>query len=154
MNSVTPDRSPPLARRLGYAGLLPQAAAVAVLVIGPAAWHFSALSLAYAYPAVILSFLGGTWWGLASARGAGTPGWVWIAAVTPSLIAVASALPWAIGAAWPGPSLVLLGLALLVSPAVDRRLVACKLAPTWWMRLRVPLSMGLGTLTILAAMLG
>jgi hypothetical protein len=36
---------------------------------------------------------------------------------------------------------------------VDRRLVATGEAPTGWMGLRVPLSLGLATLTILAAMM-
>ena len=40
--------------------------------------------------------------------------------------------------------------ALLVSLGVDARLGA--LAPRWWMALRVPLSLGLGALTIAAAL--
>lgn len=148
------ERPPRVAMALGYAGLLPQLACVAVIMLGPPLWHYSALSLAFAYPAVILSFLGGMWWGLASNRGEGTPTWVWIAAVVPSLLSVASALPWAIGAAWPGPSLVFLGQSLLISLVVDRRLVVQELAPGWWMRLRVPLSVGLGGLTILAGVFG
>ena len=145
------SRPPALPRMLGYAGLLPQAAAVAVMALGPAGWHFSALSLGYAYAALILSFLGGLWWGLAARQPGTPPAWIWLAAVTPSLIALASAVPWAIGAAWPGPSLVVLGLALLGSLLVDRRLAAKGLAPAWWLTLRTPLSVGLGGLTLVAA---
>lgn len=124
------------------------------MAIGPAEWHFAALSLTYAYSALILSFLGGTWWGLAARHPAQPPNWVWFAAVAPSLVALASAVPWAIGTAWPTPSLVLLGLALLASLLIDRKLAADGLAPAWWMSLRLPLSVGLGGLTLLAAMLG
>ena len=48
------------ARLLGYAGLLPQAAAfVAVLKDGPEKW--TALAMAFGYAALIFSFLGGVW---------------------------------------------------------------------------------------------
>ena len=124
------------------------------MALGPASWHFAALSLAYAYAALILSFLGGLWWGLAARSPDGPPDWVWLAAVTPSLVALATAVPWAIGAEWPAPSLVVLALALLASLLVDRRLVAEGLAPAWWMSLRIPLSAGLAGLTLVAAAIG
>ncbi|MBB4858409.1 hypothetical protein HNO88_001728 [Novosphingobium chloroacetimidivorans] len=139
---------------LGLAGLLPQAACVAVLALGPEPWHFSALSLGYAYSALILSFLGGMWWGLAAGKAASIPPWIWFAAIAPSLIALATAVPWAIGAAWPAPSLVVLAGALLASLLVDRELSAHGLAPDWWMSLRTPLSLGLSALTLAVAALG
>ena len=43
-----------------------------------------------------------------------------------------------------------LGGAILFSPLVDRALGP--LAPRWWMGLRIPLSLGLGSLTIAAAL--
>ena len=143
---------PPLPRWLGYAGLLPQIAVVAVLLSRDPRFYFTALSLGYAYAALILSFLGGMWWGLA-ARAERAPAWVWIAAVLPSLVALASAIPWAIGLEWPRPSLGWIGLCLLGSLAVDRGLCKAGLAPDWWMGLRVPLSSGLGVLTLAAACL-
>jgi hypothetical protein len=143
---------PPLARALGLAGLLPQMAALAIVASGDPRWAFSALSLAYAYAALILSFLGGLWWGLAARAGDEAPGWLWLAAVVPSLVALATAIPWAIGAEWPGPSLVLLGLALIAALAVDLRLVRLGLAPRWWLKLRTPLSVGLGILSIATAL--
>lgn len=149
-----PAASPVLARWLGYAGLLPQAAVVAVLASGSTWWHFAALSLGYAYAALILSFLGGMWWGLAARGSNDPPAWIWPAAVAPSLIALATAIPWAVGAAWPRPSLVVLGVALPASLLVDRRLAADGLAPAWWMGLRLPLSLGLGLLTVAAAAIG
>lgn len=149
------QRSPPkLAKQLGYAGLLPQLVVVAVLASGSTWWRFAALSLGYAYAGLILSFLGGMWWGLAAHEPQRAPAWLWVAAVAPSLIALASAIPWAIGATWPGPSLVVLGVSLLASLGVDRQLASIGIAPAWWMTLRVPLSAGLGVLTVAAAMLG
>ena len=145
---------PALPRWLGVAGLLPQFTCVAVLYAGPAEWREAALAIAFAYAALILSFLGGMWWGIAAAAPAAQRrkalGWLWIAAVLPSLVALACFLPWALDWAWPEPSLVMLGGALLVSLGVDAKLGA--LAPRWWMALRVPLSTGLGLATIAAAL--
>ncbi len=138
---------------LGLAGLLPQVAVVAALLFGGTDVRFLALSLGYAYAALIFSFLGGLWWGLAAAGGGRTPGWVWIAAVAPSLLALATAWPWATGGPWPGPSLMVLGLAIASSLFVDLRLKAAGLTPAGWIALRVPLSIGLGSLTFAAAVL-
>ena len=141
--------SPPVVPRwLGLAGLLPQMAVVAVVLSGDVALRFSALSMGYAYAALILSFLGGLWWGLA-ARAKHPPEWVWVAAIAPSLIALGSAVPWALGEPWPGPSLAILGVALIAALGVDRLLVREGLTPRWWMSLRVPLSLGLGAMTFL-----
>jgi hypothetical protein len=140
--------TPGIAKWLGGGGLLPQAAAVAAVVSGNAEWHFTGLALGYAYAALILSFLGGMWWGLAAQARAVVPEWVWVAAVTPSLVSLLSAVPWAIGDPWPGPSLALLGVSLLASLAVDYKLRSQQFCPSWWLRLRVPLSVALGALTL------
>ncbi len=137
-------------RNLGFAGLLPQFACLAAAWAGPPEWRWSALAIGWAYAALIFSFLGGLWWGLAAAspdEARRAPQWLWVAAVTPSLLALATFLPWVFGAVWPGPSLLVLGAAILVSFLVDARLVTIR--PTWWMVLRVPLSLGLGTATVL-----
>lgn len=141
---------PSAARFLGFAGLLPQFACLLAAVAGPPEWRWSALAIGWGYAALILSFLGGLWWGLAAgspdeARRA--PTWLWIAAVMPSLLALATYLPWVFGATWPGPSLYVLGAAILGSVLVDARLVSIR--PSWWMALRTPLSLGLGVTTIL-----
>lgn len=125
---------------------------VAVLLQGRLEERFIALSIAYAYAALILSFLGGLWWGLA-ARAERPPTWLWFASVSPSLIALASAWPWAVGEPWPGPSLILLGITLIGSLAVDRALMRAEIAPPGWLRLRLPLSLGLGAFTLAAALL-
>ncbi len=142
--------TPPPARFLGFAGLLPQIACVAAAWLGPPEWRWSALAIGWAYAALILSFLGGLWWGLAAASpdgGRRAPNWLWVAAVTPSLLALVTFLPWVFGAEWPGSSLLLLGSAIILSLLVDARLVTIR--PVWWMALRVPLSVGLGVATIL-----
>jgi hypothetical protein len=149
---MTTQTTPPtFPRWLGLAGLLPQLAAVAVVFGGDTSLHFSAIALGYAYAALILSFLGGLWWGIGAAADR-PPEWLWVAAVVPSLVALASALPWAVGAPWPGPSLVVLGLALIGALGVDLLLARLGLVPRWWMSLRLPLSLGLGGLTLLLAL--
>ena len=147
------DSLPRPAHWLGYAGLLPQLAVVLALLAGGPEWRFSALALGFAYAALILSFVGGLWWGLAAHDSARSPRWIWLAAVTPSLVALASTIPWAIGAAWPGPSLVLLGLSLASSPIIDVMLDRRGLCPPGWLALRTRLSLGLGALTLLSAVL-
>lgn len=137
---------------LGLAGLLPQMLAMFALIGGNPEARFVALACAFAYAALILSFLGGMWWGLAAAYGRAPP-WIWIAAVLPSLIAFASAYPWMVGQPWPGPSLIWLGIALIGSLGVDWKLRTMGVAPDWWMMLRIPLSLGLGGMTLAIAFL-
>lgn len=148
-----PASIPAPARWLGYAGLLPQLAVVGALLTRDLEWRFTALAAGFAYAALILSFLGGLWWGLAAQAPDRTPAWVWPASVIPSLVALLSALPWTTGDRWPGPSLILLGVSLIAALGVDYRLYRLGVAPAWWMPLRVPLSGGLGLLTIAAALL-
>jgi len=149
---------PAIARVLGFAGLLPQAAAVAVLVLGPPELQSAALGLAYAYALLIFSFLGGVWWGLGAAsygvtgRGAAAP-WVWIAAVLPSLIGLATAAPLAIRQTGVDRMLIVLGLFIAASLLVDLRLKAAGLTPDGWLALRIPLSLGLGLLTLAAGLI-
>ena len=104
---------------------------------------------------MILSFLGGTWWGIAAAapaaEGRGTLGWVWVAAVLPSLVAFGAGLWWIAHPDQPQLALAVLAFALLASPLVDSRLVSLALAPRWWTGLRWPLSMLLGLATLAVA---
>jgi hypothetical protein len=151
--TVQPSLLPPIMRALGYAGLLPQLFAVAALLTGGLAWRFTALALAFAYAALILSFLGGLWWGLAAREPQRAPPWVWVAGVTPSLVALATTVPWMVGGEWPGPSLLVLGVAILGTLAIDRALDRRGLCPPGWVRLRTYLSLGLGALTVAAGLL-
>lgn len=135
---------------LGFAGLLPQLFALAAILWGGPEWRFLALAMAYFYAATILAFLGGIWWGFAAAQPR-APQWIYGVAVLPQLLAVFTAWPWAVGKEWPGPSLVVLALGLILTLLVDRRLVRLSIAPSWWMVLRVPLSLGLAVLCLVIA---
>ena len=133
--------------KLGFAGLIPAFSFLTAVLLGGPEWHFVGLAAGYGYIAIIFSFVGGTWWGLAAAAGehqSSQVGWVYLAAIVPSLIGFALFLPWVFAAEWPGPSLVWLGIAILLSPIVDRLLRLAGIAPDWWMSLRLPLSVGLG----------
>ena len=153
MNSPVLSPTPPLARLLGYAGLLPQAGVLASLLLGGPEVRFTALSLGFAYAALIFSFLGGVWWGLAAAARVAVPRWIWAVAVLPSLLALGAAWPWATGQTWPGPSLVVLGVLIMSSAAVDLKLRSLGLTPQGWLALRFPLSIGLGAMTLVAGLI-
>lgn len=130
---------------LGYAGLLPQIICLTLVATG-SQWKWVALASAWAYAALIFSFLGGIWWGLAIANPT-LDKRVYALAVLPSLIALASYIPWTLGWTWPGPSLAVLGLCLAASPLVDQAIARTVTLPAGWMRLRWHLSLGLGGLS-------
>lgn len=143
-------RPPVTALLLGYAGLLPPIVAVAVRLIDPAKGGMM-LALALFYSALILSFLGGMWWGAVSARVTGAALTLWLAiAVVPTLVAlVAGAVLFA--SVLSAAAIVAAGL--LGSLLVDMALVRAGHVPMWWMKLRVPLSVGLAALTLLTGLL-
>lgn len=142
------NQIPEKARWLGYAGLLPQLIAV-VLVVRGGEWGWIALACSFAYASLIFSFLGGVWWGQALSDPA-APHWAFIAAILPSLLALALFIPWTLGWDWPGPSLLWLGVFIGLSPLVDRKL---GMGSPAWVRLRWQLSLGLGGLTMVLAIL-
>jgi hypothetical protein len=151
MDGQTPPVRGPLSRTalaLGYAGLLPQILCLAMILAGHE-WRYAALAGGFAYPAAIFSFLGGVWWGQAVQSGRGTAG-AYLVSVMPSLLAVALFLPWTFGWEWPGPALLYLGALILLSPLIDR---ALGFAPGDFLRLRLHLSIGLGSLTIALGLL-
>jgi hypothetical protein len=135
----------PAAIRLGYAGLIPQAIFL-TMAIGGGEAKWAALAGGYAYAALILSFLGGIWWGQAMIADRPRPT-QFVAAVMPSLIGLACFMPWVLGFAWQGPYFVVLGLALVLSPVVDARLFDQDQVPDGWIELRRRLSLALGALT-------
>lgn len=147
-------KMPSFARWLGLAGLLPLVAVVAVLLIDDDPKNRQdMLALGLTYAALILSFLGGLWWGLAAASARPMPSWVWVAAVLPSLYAWPP-LGLAVLGLWPAATaLAIIGAGLWLALLIDRAMVAAGLTPPWWMRLRWPLSLGLGSLCLAAAAL-
>lgn len=142
---------PAVPRYLGHAGLLPQIACLVAVLVADETWRFNALMVAHIYAALIFSFLGGLWWGLAASgevQGKPTPNWVYWAAIAPSLIALATLVPLLLlGLSYSGPMLLLLGLCLILSPLVDKKLTGY--APPWWLKLRWPLSVRLGGLSLI-----
>ena len=141
-------------RALGFAGLLPQGAAVLLsMLLRGSPYHGLGATVALGYGAVILSFIGGIWWGMAVKREE-RQGRLAVAAVVPSLVAAGIMLAvYVLGDAGRGGGLVALGSAVLLTLPVDRHLAGAGDAPIDWMALRVPLSVGLGALTILAGVL-
>jgi FtsH-binding integral membrane protein len=143
-----------VARALGFAGLLPQVAVIVDALLAPDGQqdiNRSMSGLALVYAAVILSFLGGMWWSMAMRR---TTGQAWLAgaAVLPSLTAFGSFV--FLDANWQRDwALIVVGSAIIFTLFVDRHLATTGEAPEGWMRLRVPLSLGLGGLTIAAGVL-
>ena len=143
---------PSSAQWLGYAGLIPQIFLAAVVIGGPVKFGPPAIGLALTYSALILSFIGGAWWGLAANQKLRTPLWIWLAAIGPSLIAFAAIGTLAIGNL-SEPSLLVTGASLIAALGVDYKLALNGWCPPGWLRLRTPLSLGLGGLTILIAIL-
>lgn len=140
----------PASRALGFAGLLPQLGAALLTRLGPNADVGGIV--AFIYGGLILSFLGGIWWGFAVRRTAGQ-GALALTAVLPSLFAFGLALMAGRGLLTLGWALALLGSAVMLTLVVDRHLATTGEASAGWMGLRVPLSLGLGALTILAGVL-
>ncbi len=122
----------------------------AIIFVGPSTLHSAAAALALGYAALILSFIGGAWWGLASHSPSDTHPSLWVAAVLPTLIAFAAFCIFVITAK-PAPGLTITGIALIGTIMVDRMLATHGISPVGWLRLRVPLSLGLGSLTVLIA---
>ena len=125
----------PIAARLAHAGLIPFGlGALLVWLIGDRsmeAHSFVTFALS-AYAALVVSFLGGIYWGLAFRQSIPSPQpFVW--GVVPSLVAwVAVVMP-----AYAG--LVLHGVMLIVCYLVDRRLYPV-LGASSWLTLRFRLS--------------
>ena len=143
---------PHLARWLGFAGLLPQVLVAALVIGGPPEFGAAATTLGLFYAVLILSFIGGAWWGLAAQGGERVPPWLWLAAVVPSLVALAVLGTSLVGRS-AGPGLMVTGGALIAALGIDLRLAVNGLCPPGWLSLRTPLSLGLGALCIIIASL-
>ena len=144
----SPTAIPPWPLALGAAGLLPFVALAGLAVARSRALEpLAAVEPAAAligYGAVILSFLGGIRWGVALGRD-GAPGRDYILSVLPSLAAWGClALPRTYG-------LAALGLLILALGLLDQDMPRRGLAPAWFGRLRIALSVVAGASLLAAA---
>ena len=149
-------RIPPAPLVLGLGGLIPfWGLALGLLAGGMPAYQGMPRALARlsadrldlalaAYAAIIVSFLGGIRWGFAVREG--DRGSQYAIGVTPSLLA------WAALAAPEPWRLVSLGALLIVLWPLDRGLVRDGVAPAWFGRLRMILSLGAGTAVLVGAL--
>ena len=136
---------------LGLSGILPQIACLVAVLLWPE-WRWVALAAACFYAALIFSFLGGLWWMQALLKDERR--WQpYLLSVVASIGGWAALLPWCFGWTWPGPALLVLGLAVLFSPVADRRLAAYLPVPAGWLQLRAMMATGLGTLTLILGLL-
>jgi hypothetical protein len=150
VDPVVVVRPPLSAVALGYAGLLPPILGIAMRLSDPARGGMM-LALSLLYAALILSFLGGIWWGVVAirVRGAALPLWLGVA-VLPSLIALAAG---AVLFASVVSAAAIVAAGLLASLLVDMALMRAGHVPPWWLRLRAPLSVGLAVLTLVVGLL-
>lgn len=150
-----PGRLPFPVLALGFAGLLPPLVSILLRLAGSVPLDPTTVSLLLAaamlYGGLILSFIGGIWWGVACARrdGAALRPWLTLA-VMPTLIALA-----ALVASMFNPRVggAMLAVALVATLLGDRRLVQNRMVPDWWMRLRMPLSLGLAAEMIVVGLI-
>lgn len=121
-------------RILGFAGLLPFAVLSLLTLIGPETWRDWVSVALIAYGAVILSFLGGTTWGLAVHENE-TRSPIYLLSMAPFFAAwVALLLP-------PFFGLMLLTAAFLGALFNDYLLKRSGLSPGWFLSLRVLLTL-------------
>ncbi|MEK8024779.1 MAG: hypothetical protein RLY78_3092 [Pseudomonadota bacterium] len=117
MSSSVAEFHPPLtdtARQLGLAGLVPFVIGALLIWVVDERAHPYATHLLSAYGGVIVSFLGGIYWGL-GLRMQAPPAFVFVWGVVPSLVAwVGVMMP-------PSAGLALLGFMLVICYLVDRR---------------------------------
>lgn len=145
------ERIPPAFLLFGAAGLLPPLALLLLILRTPDGLAVPVIyAVVLAYAALILSFIGGTWWGFAAARSERGGAGILAVAVSPSLLALALL---AVAVRFPQGGGYALGAAIAASPLLDMLMQRSDLAPGWWLRLRIPLSLALGALTAIAAAL-
>ena len=144
------DQDLRLAIGLGIAGLAPQVLALGARLIGVDGIDHAQAALVYG--SLILSFIGGSWWGMALLRTEGR----WRAILLLLGIAASLAGFCILGLAGPEtlrPLLIVLGVLIGASCLVDRALVEDEVIGAWWGELRMALSAGLGLLTVVMGLL-
>ncbi len=119
---------------LGYAGLVPFVASALALWVAPVRLHGFVLYSLLTYSAVILSFMGAIHWGLAMRdEDISSPLQLGLSVVPPLVGWVALALS-------PMMSFVVLIIAFGVLYVADTLAARLGLAPSWYPRLRLPLT--------------
>ena len=126
---------PAFAALLGYAGLIPFVAGTAALFSPDPAISGPALYSLTVYAAVILAFMGAVHWGLAMQHGAERGHWQLGLSVVPALVAWAS-----LSLQAPRGSLITLAIAFAVLLVADLWAISKELVPSWYSRLRIPLT--------------
>lgn len=144
MNFPVVHPLPPLARWLGYAGLIPFVVAAAMLWLIPAADRSAVAFALTAYGATIASFLGAIHWGLAMRAPDRAPVLHYVWGVVPSLLA------WLALLLAPRVGLVLLAVLLCLCYAIDRATYA-DFRLQHWLSLRLQLTCVAAASCLLAA---
>ena len=129
-------KPPRIAILLTAAGALPFLAGTGIAMgFWPGLTPAQGQALLIAYGLVILAFMSGVLWGFA-ARGGGA--WAYALSVLPALYAffAAPGHPWSIG----GQTLMHLIVGFVLVLALDALYQARRLAPRWWLTLRVPIT--------------
>jgi hypothetical protein len=120
--------------------------AIAVLVL-QGTWRETASQALLAYGASILSFLGGIRWGLAVAQPGRARLWPELSlSVLPSLLAWAALL---VPRSW---GFWLLAITLAAQLLLDLRATRQGVAPSWFPKLRWPLTLGAATAMVAGAL--
>lgn len=131
---VSAPRMPRVALALSLAGVLPFAAALAMLWFGPARFHTATLAAMATWSAVVLSFLGGIQWGTGLAVQEAAP-------QSAQSLFLLSVVPVLLGWAMlfiesPGARLLIAVFLFAFVWLIDALLRLQKLLPPWFFRLR------------------
>ncbi len=143
---------PSTAAWLGAGGALPFLGGAAAAAFDPGVIGAQAVAVVIVYGAVILSFLGGVFWGIAVVRGGPVGGGddrdrLLLIGVMPSLAGWGAALAPASAACF------LLAAIFLLVLFADRWAAHRRWMPRWWMRLRVRLSLIVAAFLTITGML-
>ena len=130
------------ARLAGYAGLVPLVVPVLVMWWHPD-WADPAITVQHTYAALILSFLGGIYWGIALAKQTG--GWIWLSTL-PSLWAWPALLMPPVSSTW----MLMMGFALMF--LLDQAAWQRGWIRRWFFQLRLVLS-GVAIASLLLALI-
>ncbi len=151
MHPFTATHPPQLAWLLGLAGLIPFISGALGIWVTPPGWRPLVLEALLDYAALILAFMGAIHWGLAMRGESGelrAQLQLGLSVIPPLLgwLAIAFGLPALL-------TIPLLLLSFLVLYLADLRAMSLGLAPAWYGRLRLPLTL-IVSLSLLVAWAG